>query len=102
MWGWTKCLPKKILTKYLQALNWKTDWRKWMRSHYTDAKDKTQIGIEIHNGQNRIVRRIFEHLAYDVKGLDRVMYAGLTKKNVQRGKWRLLAAKKKCSIPEIS
>jgi 23S rRNA pseudouridine2605 synthase len=57
---------------------------------YADSKDKTIIGIEIHSGRNRIVRRIFEKLGYDVKGLDRVMYAGLTKKNVQRGKWRLL------------
>jgi 23S rRNA pseudouridine2605 synthase len=60
---------------------------------YEDAKDKTQIGIEIHNGRNRIVRRIFENLGYDVKALDRVMYAGLTKKNVQRGKWRFLVEK---------
>jgi 23S rRNA pseudouridine2605 synthase len=60
---------------------------------YTDAKDKTQIGLEIHSGRNRIVRRIFEQLGYDVRGLDRVMYAGLTKKNVQRGKWRLLTEK---------
>ena len=57
---------------------------------YADPKDKAQIGLEIHSGRNRIVRRIFEHLGYDVRGLDRVMYAGLTKKNVQRGKWRLL------------
>jgi 23S rRNA pseudouridine2605 synthase len=57
---------------------------------YADSKDKTIIGIEIHSGRNRIVRRMFEKLGYDVKGLDRVMYAGLTKKNVQRGKWRLL------------
>ena len=57
---------------------------------YADAKDKSIIGMEIHSGRNRIVRRIFEHLKYDVRGLDRVMYAGLTKKNVQRGKWRLL------------
>jgi 23S rRNA pseudouridine2605 synthase len=60
---------------------------------YADAKDKTQIGIEIHNGKNRIVRRIFEYLGYDVKTLDRVMYAGLTKKNIQRGKWRFLMEK---------
>ena len=60
---------------------------------YADAKDKTQIGLEIHSGRNRIVRRIFEHLKYDVRGLDRVMYAGLTKKNVQRGKWRHLSEK---------
>jgi 23S rRNA pseudouridine2605 synthase len=60
---------------------------------YADPTDKTRIGIEIHSGRNRIVRRIFEHLNYDVKGLDRVMYAGLTKKNVQRGKWRFLTEK---------
>lgn len=60
---------------------------------YADAKDKSTIGIEIHSGRNRIVRRIFEHMKYDVRGLDRVLYAGLTKKNVQRGKWRFLAEK---------
>lgn len=57
---------------------------------FTDAKDPKQLGVEIHSGKNRIVRRIFEHLGYDVKGLDRVMFAGLTKKNVERGKWRFL------------
>lgn len=60
---------------------------------YADSRDKSVIGIEIHSGRNRIVRRIFEHLRYDVKGLDRVMYAGLTKKNVDRGKWRYLSEK---------
>jgi len=60
---------------------------------YADLKDKTQLGVEIHSGRNRIVRRIFEHLGYDVKNLDRVMFAGLTKKNVERGKWRFLSEK---------
>ncbi|ULQ50802.1 pseudouridine synthase [Flavihumibacter fluvii] len=60
---------------------------------YADPKDKTVIGIEIHSGRNRIVRRIFEHMKYDVRGLDRVMYAGLTKKNVTRGTWRMLTEK---------
>lgn len=60
---------------------------------YADSKDRSVIGIEIHSGRNRIVRRIFEHLGYDVKGLDRVMYAGLTKKNVERSKWRYLSEK---------
>ncbi len=60
---------------------------------FTDAKDHTQVGIELHSGKNRVVRRIFEHLGYDVKNLDRVMFAGLTKKNIQRGKWRILAEK---------
>lgn len=60
---------------------------------YTDTKDKTQVGIEVHSGRNRIVRRIFEHYGYDVKNLDRVVFAGLTKKNVDRGKWRFLNEK---------
>ncbi|ATL46111.1 pseudouridine synthase [Chitinophaga caeni] len=60
---------------------------------YTDPKDKRQLGIEIHSGKNRIVRRIFEHMGYNVEKLDRVMYAGLTKKNLPRGKWRLLSEK---------
>lgn len=60
---------------------------------YADANDKSIIGIEIHSGRNRIVRRIFEHLRYDVRNLDRVMFAGLTKKNVERSKWRYLAEK---------
>ncbi len=60
---------------------------------FADTKDKTQLGVELHSGRNRIVRRIFEHLGYDVKQLDRVMFAGLTKKNVERGKWRYLNEK---------
>jgi 23S rRNA pseudouridine2605 synthase len=60
---------------------------------YADPKDKSVIGIEIHSGRNRIVRRIFEALGYDVRNLDRVMYASLTKKNVDRGKWRFLSEK---------
>jgi 23S rRNA pseudouridine2605 synthase len=60
---------------------------------YADPKDKHVVGIEIHSGRNRIVRRIFEHLGYDVKALDRVMFANLTKKNVDRSKWRFLNEK---------
>lgn len=54
---------------------------------------KNELGIEIHTGQNRIVRRIFEYLGYEVIKLDRVMYAGLTKKNLPRGRWRFLTEK---------
>lgn len=60
---------------------------------YADIKDKTQVGVEIHSGRNRIVRRIFEALGYDVKNLDRVIFAGLTKKNIERGKFRFLSEK---------
>ncbi len=57
---------------------------------YADEHDKSQVGIEIHSGKNRIVRRIFEHLGYRVTKLDRVQFAGLTKKNLRRGDWRFL------------
>ena len=52
--------------------------------------DHTQVGIEIHSGRNRIVRRIFEHLGYQILRLDRVFFAGITKKNLPRGRWRFL------------
>ncbi len=52
--------------------------------------DMSQVGIEIHSGRNRIVRRMFEHLGYEIKKLDRVYFAGLTKKNLRRGAWRFL------------
>jgi len=55
-----------------------------------DGKDKKQIGLELHSGQNRVVRRIFESLEYKVVKLDRVYYAGLTKKNLPRGEYRFL------------
>ena len=57
---------------------------------YASEMDKKQVGIEIHSGKNRIVRRIFEHLGYRVVKLDRVYFAGLTKKNLRRGEWRFL------------
>ena len=60
---------------------------------YVDDNDHKQIGIEIHSGKNRIVRRIFEHLGYHVIKLDRVYFAGLTKKGVKRGEWRYLTEK---------
>lgn len=60
---------------------------------FTNKDDHSTVGIEIHSGRNRIVRRIFEALGYDVRNLDRVMFANLTKKNVERGKWRFLNEK---------
>ena len=60
---------------------------------YASPTDKSQVGIEIHSGKNRIVRRIFESLGYRVVKLDRVQFAGLTKKNLRRGDWRFLTEK---------
>lgn len=60
------------------------------RIEYASADDRKQVGIEIHSGRNRIVRRIFENLGYHVVKLDRVYFAGLTKKNLRRGHWRFL------------
>jgi 23S rRNA pseudouridine2605 synthase len=61
--------------------------------NYADPADKSQVGIEIHSGRNHIVRRIFESLGYEVAKLDRVYFAGLTKKNLHRGEWRFLSVK---------
>jgi len=57
---------------------------------YVDEADHKKIGIEIHSGRNRIVRRIFDKLGYRVMRLDRVFFAGLTKKGLKRGEWRFL------------
>ena len=59
-------------------------------AYVAQVEDKKQVGIELHSGKNRVVRRIFEHLGYEVVKLDRVFYAGLTKKDLPRGKWRFL------------
>jgi 23S rRNA pseudouridine2605 synthase len=62
-------------------------------AYVEDAADRREIGMEIHSGQNRVIRRIFESLGYKVSRLDRVMYAGLTKRNIPRGRWRFLEEK---------
>jgi 23S rRNA pseudouridine2605 synthase len=58
--------------------------------HAGTGKDRRQVGIELHSGKNRIIRRMFEHLGYTVTKLDRVYFAGLTKKDLARGQWRFL------------
>jgi 23S rRNA pseudouridine2605 synthase len=88
-----KPLSKKDFETILQGLTLDDGFVKADALAYADRKDKSIIGIEIHSGRNRIVRRLFEHLHYDVKNLDRVMFANLTKKNVDRGKWRFLNEK---------
>ena len=60
---------------------------------YIAGATKREVGLEIHSGRNRVVRRIFEHLGYEVSKLDRVMFSGLTKKDLPRGQWRVLDAK---------
>lgn len=60
---------------------------------YCNPEDKKEIGIEIHSAKNRVIRRMFESIGFNVKKLDRVYYAGLTKKNLPRGKWRFLSEK---------
>jgi len=60
---------------------------------YASPTSKKEIGIELHSGQNRVVRRLFEQFGYSVVKLDRVIYAGLTKKDLPRGKWRFLTQK---------
>jgi len=91
--GLDKPLTKQHFEKIMGGIELEDGLAKVDEMAYADPKDKTQIGLEIHSGKNRIVRRIFAALGYDVKTLDRVMYAGLTKKNVQRGNWRFLTDK---------
>jgi 23S rRNA pseudouridine2605 synthase len=91
--GLDKPLTKQHFEKIMGGMELEDGPARVDEMAYADPKDKTQIGLEIHSGKNRIVRRIFAALGYDVKTLDRVMYAGLTKKNVQRGNWRFLTEK---------
>jgi 23S rRNA pseudouridine2605 synthase len=88
-----KPLAKKDFETILEGVTLEDGFVKADALAYADKKDKSIIGIEIHSGRNRIVRRLFEHLHYDIKNLDRVMFANLTKKNVDRGKWRFLHEK---------
>ena len=88
-----KPLAKKDLEAIINGVTLEDGLIKADAVAYVDPKDKSTVGIEIHSGRNRIVRRIFEHLGYDVKNLDRVMFANLTKKNVDRGTWRFLNEK---------
>jgi len=68
---------------------------------YVEGEQKTEIGIEIHSGRNRIVRKIFEHVGYKVNKLDRVLFSGLTKKNLPRGRWRELTPQEIANLQMI-
>ncbi|SFR38990.1 ribosomal large subunit pseudouridine synthase B [Robiginitalea myxolifaciens] len=69
---------------------------------YVEGKSKREVGLRIHSGRNRIVRRIFEHLGYEVVRLDRVVFAGLTKKDLPRGHWRKLTNQELNQLQMIS
>lgn len=88
-----KPVLKEDLDKLVQGITLEDGFIKADAAAYADVKDKSVVGVEIHSGRNRIVRRMFEQLGYDVKNLDRVLFANLTKKNVDRGKWRFLTEK---------
>jgi len=87
-----KDLTKNDLDKIAEGLTLDDGFIKVDEISYIDD-DKKQIGVEIHSGKNRIVRRIFNSVNYNVKKLDRVYFSGLTKKGIKRGKWRFLTEK---------
>lgn len=88
-----KAVKKDDLQKLYDGIQLEDGAMKADDISYCSPDDKREIGIEIHSGKNRVVRRMFEHLDYKVKKLDRVYFAGLTKKNLPRGKWRYLNEK---------
>ncbi len=88
-----KAVTKADLEKIAQGFELEDGFIQADAVSYVEEDDKKQVGVEIHSGRNRIVRRIFEHLGYKVIRLDRVYFAGLTKKNISRGQWRHLTEK---------
>lgn len=94
-----KNLSKADFDKILEGVVLEDGQAKVDELEYLDAKN--EIGMEIHSGKNRIVRRIFESLGYEVEKLDRVMYAGLTKKHILRGKWRFLTKQEVINIKHL-
>ena len=89
-----KAVTKKDMNEILEGVQLEDGMIKVDAVEYIgDGKDKKQLGIELHTGKNRVIRRIFEKLNYTVIRLDRVSFAGLTKKQLPRGEWRLLEEK---------
>lgn len=86
-----KALDEQDYEKILSGITLSDGDVKADELEYIDENDKRKLGIEIHSGKNRIVRRIFESLGYNVRALDRVYFAGLTKKGLQKGEWRYLS-----------
>ena len=85
-----KAINKNDFLKIKEGINLKDGFIKPDELNYVNGKFKNEIGISLHSGKNRIVRRIFEFLDYNVVKLDRVIFAGLSKKNLPRGNWRAL------------
>lgn len=86
-----KNVPQAHIKQISEGIELEDGWIKANEVSYVGkGDDRREIGIEIHSGKNRIVRRIFEHLGYQVIKLDRVYFAGLTKKDLSRGQWRYL------------
>ncbi len=88
-----KKLKQEDLSKIARGVQLEEGVVKADAVEYADPLDHSKIGIEVHVGWNKVIRRIFEHLGYDVRQLDRVYYGGLTKKDLPRGKWRFLKEK---------
>mgnify|MGYP006288212377 FL=1 len=88
-----KNLEKRDLHAIEEGLELKDGPIKVDEIAYVEGKSRKNVGLVLHSGRNRIVRRIFEHLDYEVTQLDRVFFAGITKKNLKRGQWRKLSPK---------
>lgn len=99
-------LDKEVEWEHLKAINDGVELEDGkadvIAAEYSSSGDKRVIGIELHIGKNRIVRRLFEHFEYRVTKLDRVWFAGLTKKNLQRGKWRYLTPKEVAMLKQYA
>ena len=88
-----KSVTKAHLNQLVEGLELEDGFAQADEASYVDGASKKDIGLKIHMGKNRIVRRMFASLGYDVVKLDRVIFAGLTKKDIPRGKWRHLTEK---------
>jgi len=91
--GLDKVLTREDMQKMLDGVEVEGEMVKADAVEYTEESDGTEVGVEIHTGQNRVVRNMFDVLGYKVSRLDRVYFAGLTKKNLPRGSWRFLTQK---------
>lgn len=85
-----KAVTKRDMQTLLDGIKLEDGFVKMDEISYTSESDHSTVGVQLHSGKNRIIRRLFESLGYNVRKLDRVYFAGLTKKGLSRGKWRFL------------